>query len=263
MKTVLPARGFDVHYHLDLFPDPAALVASCERAQVVTLAVTTTPRAWAQNRKWTSGSSYVHSAIGLHPELAGEFHAEIDLLEQRLPEARFIGEVGLDGSPAHRKSWNHQVRVFTRTLVAAEALGGRALSIHSRGAASDVLRLIAEHTTPQRVLPILHWFSDGLRTAQEACRAGCHFSINLPMLTTKSGIALIRSLPADRLLTETDSPFTGGLDGKSHVASVADTVSRLAAARGLSEGETLLLLADNASRVFAFAGLTQSFSVGS
>lgn len=262
MSTPRPVSGFDLHCHLDLFPDPAALVASCEAAKLVTLGVTTTPRAWAQNRKWTDGSAYVHSAIGLHPELVEKFHAEIDLLEERMPESRFIGEIGLDGTPSHRASWSDQIRVFTRALIAADGLGGRVLSVHSRRAAHDVVRLLREHTTPGRVLPILHWFSDGVATAQEACEAGCYFSINLPMLDTKSGVALIQSLPAERLLTETDAPFTGGRDGASHSTTVTRTVERLADLRGLAEGATLRLLADNATCVFAFAGLSQSFSVG-
>ena len=50
-----------------------------DRERVLTLAVTTNPKAWPQNRRWTAASSSVHAAVGLHPELVGERHGEIGL----------------------------------------------------------------------------------------------------------------------------------------------------------------------------------------
>ena len=55
MTERLLVGGFDLHCHIDLFPNPAALIARCEKDQIVALAVTTTPLAWAQNRSWTTG----------------------------------------------------------------------------------------------------------------------------------------------------------------------------------------------------------------
>jgi hypothetical protein len=64
---------------------------ACETAHILTLAVTTTPKAWDQNRIWTSGKRHIHSAVGLHPELVGDRHAEIELLERLMVETPFIG----------------------------------------------------------------------------------------------------------------------------------------------------------------------------
>ena len=134
MKGIEPIRGFDFHCHVDLYPDPTRVIAACERKGIVTLAVTTTPKAWLQNRRWTRGSRYVFPALGLHPELVGERHHEIALLEEHMKESHLIGEIGLDGSRQYQKSWQAQVEVFTRALAAAQHLGGRVLSIHSRRA---------------------------------------------------------------------------------------------------------------------------------
>jgi TatD DNase family protein len=98
-------RGFDFHCHVDLHRDPARLVAQCEGERIATIAVTTTPRAWSQNRQWTERSHYVHAAVGLHPELVGERYAEVDLLLELIPATRFVGEVGLDGSQRHAASY--------------------------------------------------------------------------------------------------------------------------------------------------------------
>ena len=252
MNDIQGIRGFDFHCHVDLFPDPAGVIAAFEKKRIVTLAVTTTPKAWPQNQRWAEASRYFYPAPGLHPELAGERHREIALLEEYMKESRLIGEIGLDGSPQHRKSWPVQTEIFARALTGAQRLGGRVVSIHSRRAANEVVRCLEEHTTPDRVLPILHWFSGSIAVARKAASLGCYFSINHRTLEHKTGLALVRSLPEDRLLTETDAPFTSVGDRKSEPGDVIGTAERLAAARDISVAEMRVILGANARRVFAF-----------
>jgi TatD DNase family protein len=251
--------GFDFHFHADLFPDPAAVIAACERQRIVTLAVTTTPKAWTQNRRWTAASSYVHAAVGLHPELVSERRHEIELLELLMKETPFVGEVGLDGSPKHRRSLPVQREVFVRALTAAQRLGGRVLSVHSRRAARDVLACIKEVATPDRVWPILHWFSDSQAVARQAIDLGCFFSVNARMLDHATGTALVRDLPADRILTESDAPFTAADPSNNEPPDAAALTRRLASVRGVSPEAMHTTLATNASTVFAFAGMTAAF----
>ncbi len=247
------ARGFDFHCHVDLLPNPVATIAACDRDRVFTLAVTTTPKAWAQNHRWTEGSRYVHAALGLHPELAGERHTEIDLLERLMTETAFLGEIGLDGSPKNRNSLQIQREVFTSILRTAQRLGRRVASIHSRRAAREVLACLAEYTTPQRVLPVLHWFSDTMALARQAAEQGCYFSINHRMLNSRSGAALVRELPASRILTETDAPFANWTDRESEQLDVVRTAKEIAGVRSVPLEGMASILAANADRVLAFA----------
>jgi TatD DNase family protein len=248
-------RGFDFHCHLDLYPDPAAMVASCAENKILTLAVTTTPKAWPQNRKWVAGSGYVHAAVGLHPELVAERYGELSLLEQCIKESALVGEVGLDGSPQHKRSWDKQTEVFGRALDAAQRFGGRVVSIHSRRAANEVVKLLNERITGDRVLPILHWFSGTVSAARKAAQIGCYFSINRRSLEQETGVALVRSLPADRVLTETDGPFTNTGSRKSVPADVIDSVHELARIRAISSEAMREIIYSNADRVLKFSGL--------
>jgi TatD DNase family protein len=248
-------RGFDFHCHVDLFPDPVATIAACESSQILTLAVTTTPKAWTQNRDWTDGKRYVHSAVGLHPELVAQRQGEAALLERLMADTPFVGEVGLDGSPPHRASLAAQRTVFTRVLKQAQHLGGSVLSIHSRGAAKEVVECLIANCSPERVLPILHWFSDSAAIAQQAVRAGCYFSVNHRMLESASGRALVRALPTDRLLTETDAPFTMVGNRKTEPGDVVETVSKLAAALSMPSDDMSTHVRANATRVLGFAGV--------
>lgn len=260
MTETIPAQAFDFHCHVDLFPDPAALIASCDHHQIVTLGVTTTPKAWPQNQRWTAGSRYVHAAVGLHPELVGQRHCEITILESHMQETPFVGEIGLDGSPQHRKTWPTQVDVFLRALSVAQRLGGRVVSVHSRHAGREVLNCIRERTTPDRVLPILHWFSDSLTIVKEAVSLGCYFSVNQRMIAQASGVALVRTLPLDRLLPETDAPFTSPEERPRDILGVTSVLDAFAKVRGGEIGAIGAALAENANRIFEFAGFPTRFA---
>lgn len=249
-------KGFDFHCHVDLHPNPPALIARYDEEQIVVLAVTTTPRAWPQNRLWTQGSHYVHAAVGLHPELVAERYAEIDLLETRIGESRLVGEVGLDGSPQYRSSYERQKEVFARALVTSQRHGGRIVSVHSRRAVPDTISLIRDHSSPDDVVCILHWFSGSAAEAKRAADIGCYFSINPAMLNADRSRALIQRLPRDRILAETDSPFTKPMDGCSVQAETASLVDELAVLLCEKSAFVWEVIRSNSLRVFEFAGIS-------
>ena len=247
-------RSFDFHCHLDLDKNPPATFKRCASEKIVAIAVTTTPKAWRQNLEWAAGNPFVHVAAGLHPELVQQRYSELPLLEACIAESRFVGEVGLDGSPQHRSSYGKQIEVFDRALQAANSAGGRVITIHSRRAVSDVLAALERQAEPARVLPILHWFSGSGADLRRAAAKGCYFSVNAAMLENDRGRKLVAAIPADRLLTETDSPFTL-VDGRASVPwDVTGTLLPLASVRGVSPANLRSVLLDNASRVLTFAG---------
>ncbi len=248
-------RGFDFHCHVDLHSDPVALIKRCEKDCITVLAVTTTPKAYAQNQVWTKDSNYVHTAVGLHPELVGDRYSEIDLLEEQIRDCAFVGEVGLDGSPQYRSNYEKQKEVFTRTLEVSQKYGGRIMSIHSRGAAKDVISLIEKCVDTENVKTILHWFSGSHEDTRRAIDIGCYFSVNSVMLKTENGRRLLRIIPRERLLTETDSPFVklqGSISGPQEVVHTMVGLADL-------YGESINVLKDqitkNAHGIFMCAGI--------
>jgi len=218
----------DFHCHLDLYPDHTAVVAACERDQVDALTVTTTPKAWPRNRDVCAGMRHVHSALGLHPQLVAERADEISIWERYLPEARFIGEVGLDASPRFYRSLDQQKHVFKRVLLCCAEAGGRILTVHSVRAVSAVLDLIEAHLPSDRGRVVLHWFTGSAGEARRAVDLGCYFSVNPEMLRNERGRILVARLPVDRLLTETDGPFIHVGNRPSRPADVMIAVEGLA-----------------------------------
>ncbi len=226
----MAAALVDFHCHLDLFPDMNSAIRDADAVGVYTLAVTTTPKAWPRNHSLTRRTRHVRAALGLHPQLAAERAAEMSLWEKYLPEARYIGEVGLDASPRFYRSFALQKEIFTRILRRCAESGGKVLSVHSVRSSTNVLDLIEEHFPDDRGRIVLHWFTGSKSEARRAVDLGCYFSINAPMLQNDRGRDLVLSLPQDRLLTETDAPFTrsyGRPEGGCDIASAIQALSAL------------------------------------
>jgi TatD DNase family protein len=234
----------DFHCHIDLYPDPPALIAECDRLGIRTLAVTTTPKAWPQNKKWTEASTHVRPALGLHPQVVAEREHELPLFEQYLSEARYVGEVGLDAGPQHYRSFDAQLRVFRRVLELCALHPGRVLSVHSVRATSKLLDAVEELLPADRGTLVLHWFSGTKAEARRAADLGCYFSINRVMLEGKRQ-DLVQHIPRDRLLTETDGPFTSVMDRPARPADIRATLAGLAAVLGVSIEELSHQLTSN------------------
>lgn len=222
----------DFHCHLDLYPDHAAAIAAAEAAGVYTLTVTTTPKAWPRNRDLTRGRHFVRAALGLHPQLVAERAHELPDWERYLSEARYVGEVGLDAGPRFYKSFDAQKRVFRTVLERCAAAGDKVLTVHSVRSAAEVLDMIEAHLPPGRGGIVLHWFTGSRAEARRAAALGCYFSINAQMARSERGRALIADLPRERLLTETDGPFTQTQGRPTRPADVHLAVETIASIRG-------------------------------
>lgn len=245
MSDHLSFGGVDFHCHLDLYPDFEAAIAKAEAARVYTLTVTTTPKAWPRNYELTRGTRYVRAALGLHPQLVVERAGELALWERHLSETRYVGEVGLDAGPRFYKSLDAQKQVFRGVLERCAAAGGKVLTVHSVRSVPVVLEMIANHLPQDRGIVVLHWFTGTRAEARRAVALGCYFSINNEVLRSERGRALVAELPMDRILTETDGPFTR-IDGQpTGPTTVAATVREIASVRKDSHESVVYAIQSN------------------
>lgn len=200
----------DFHCHLDLYHNPMEVFDEVNKRHTEVLAVTTSPRAFIRTSQHFFESSHVRVALGFHPELISQRPAEKELFFEQLKSARFVGEIGIDGSQRMKESFHEQKAFFNDAIHAASIYGGKILSIHSRGAAKDVLQILEKNEGSY--VPILHWFTGSIKEAEKAIELGCWFSINPNMCYTSSGRKIISCIPIERMLPETDAPFTQKTD---------------------------------------------------
>jgi TatD DNase family protein len=223
----------DAHCHIDLYRSYREELAAIAQARVRTIAVTNTPSVFDAMERLAAGNSFVYPAVGLHPELVPERAHELPLLLERLERVRFVGEIGLDfaSATADRKA---QTRILERILAECATRPGRILSLHSRNAAAEVVRLVGPGFPG---VAILHWFSGPLKVLEKAVAHGFYFSINPAMTRSDRGRAILAALPRNRLLTESDGPFVDMEGAPARPTDVKLVTSYLASHWGISPSE--------------------------
>lgn len=195
----------DYHCHLDLYPNPLKIFDEVKSKEIDVLAVTTSPRAYIKTSQYFSNSKKVRVAVGFHPELVGQRQNEWILFMQIIKECKYIGEIGIDGSQRFRDSLDTQTIFFRDALIGAEKERGHIISIHSRAATKQVLSAI--EYTKRNNKPVLHWFMGNFKEVEWAVELGCWFSVNPKMCESKQGRDIIKRIPQNRILPETDAPF--------------------------------------------------------
>ena len=196
----------DFHCHLDLYKNPLAVFDEVKQKNVRVLAVTTSPHAYLKASQYFNNTDNVSVALGFHPELVADRRNEIDLFMEQIPKCRYIGEVGIDGTSRNRHLYSAQKSFFYDALSEAEKYHGKIISIHSRYAVKDVLECIEKSLNHN--VPIMHWFTGNGKELHRALSLGCWFSINPKMCYSKAGRDLITRMPLNKILPETDAPFT-------------------------------------------------------
>lgn len=227
MNATVGPCWVDFHCHLDLYPDHRALINECDLHRVATLAVTTTPKAWSRNRELAANSKLVRVALGLHPQLVADRANEYQLFEKYLPEARYVGEIGLDAGPRFYNSMPLQEQIFARILRASTEQRGKILSLHSVRAVTKVLNALEDSKFPDHGKAVLHWFTGSTSEMNRAVELGCYFSVNREMLRSDRHRKLVANIPTDRILTETDGPFVEDFGIPLRPRNVDRTVNQL------------------------------------
>jgi TatD DNase family protein len=231
----------DTHCHLDQYPSPLAVARSAERAGITVIAVTHLPSHYEQGRAHVASFKRVRLALGLHPLLAPQHASELAAFARLLPTTSYVGEIGLDFSQHGRATKDVQIRSFSEVL---KLLRGnpRFVTLHSRGAEEATLSLLQEYEINGAVF---HWFSGSMPCALRIADTGHYFSLNPAMVRTKKGQALLRALPREQVLVETDGPFLQVGSRPANPSDVAIVYTELASVWAVDREEAVSRVAGN------------------
>lgn len=151
--------------------------------------------------------------------------------DQYLPEARYVGEVGIDAGPRYYRSLDLQKEIFQHVLQKCASSHNKILSVHSVRATKFVLDLIERYFPPTAGTVVLHWFTGSISEAHRAVELGCYFSVNSQMMLNEKGRRITAILPDNRIVTETDGPFTQVNDRPARPSDIGQTVEAIARLR--------------------------------
>ena len=198
-------------------------------------------------------------SVGVHPhQVAEEGVADSARLEEiaALPEVVGIGETGLDYY--YDLSPRKDQRASFRAHIAAARESRLPLIVHSRDADEDTAAILRQAAEDGPFAGVMHCFSSGSGLAEAALDLGLHISFS-GIVTFKSaeGLrAIVRDVPLERILVETDAPFLAPVPhrGKrNEPAFVVHTARAVAAIKGVEEEAVLGATSDNFFRLFAKA----------
>ena len=249
----------DTHCHLDkLDSTPEAAVNEAKDAgvqQMLTISVDEQSLDFVLNavRQFPE----VYGSVGFHPHDASKLTKSLLQKIRQLAEEQHkliaIGEIGLDyhylNSPAEI-----QQQAFRKQLQLAVDLNLPVI-LHSREAETDTLNILQEFPVPSH--GVAHSFTSSIEMARTLVEMGWYLGIN-GIVTFKNAEDLrkvVRWLPLDRLLLETDSPFLaptpfrGKPNKPAHIPTIAGFIAKL---RKISLEELAQQTTANAQRLFNF-----------
>lgn len=196
----------------------------------------------------------IYASVGVHPDYEGVEDPSVSRLVElaRHPKVIAIGETGLDYF--RLKGDLEWQRERFRNHIRAARESGKPLIIHTREAAADTLRIMAE----ERVMEssgVMHCFTETWEVAEAALTMGFYISFS-GIVTFKNARQIkevAQRVPLDRILIETDAPYLapvphrGKLNQPAFVKHVAEEIATL---RGISLDEVEKRTTENFSRLF-------------
>jgi len=250
----------DSHCHLD-FPDYSGnvegVVARARAAGVgICVSIGTELKRFPGVKKVAEQFDDVWCSVGVHPhEAEKELLSDPALLlaETSHPKVVGIGETGLDYYYEHAPR-DAQKKNF-RAHIAAGRASGLPVIVHTRDADDDTIALLEEEMARGAFTGLIHCFTGTQNLADATLRMGLYISVS-GIATFKNSGALrdvIRTVPLDRLLVETDAPFLAPMPfrGKTNEpAFVVHTARMLAELKGVSESELAAATTENFFRLF-------------
>ena len=220
------------------------------------LNISTKQSEWDQVVGTAAREADVWASVGIHPHNA-DAHADLardTLLEATRHEKVIgIGETGLDYY-YDKSDRDTQQRLF-RMHIDVSRETGLPVIIHTRDAEADTLTILQDETERGEFSALIHCFTASAQFGRDVLDLGLSISISgiVTFNSAKDLQEVAKTIPADRLLVETDSPFLAPVPhrGKScEPAYVSDTAKFLAELRGKSAEKLATETTDNFFKLF-------------
>lgn len=255
---------FDTHAHLDVEQFDSDRGACLARARQAGVRAIVCPGITAASSeailRLAEDNPEIHAAVGIQPNSCaeaepGDWDRVVKMAEH--PRVVALGETGLD------RHWDFtpfdvQQDYFDRHLRLAAARNLPVI-IHCREAADDLLPMLLAAAARTPLAGVLHSFSEDAEFAAECLELGLYVSFSGSVTYTNKKFRSLReaaaSIPADRLVIETDSPYLvphplRGKQRRNEPANLVLTAQALAELRGVSLDCFAAQTTANAKRLF-------------
>ena len=262
----------DSHCHLDFadFAEELDAVVARAMAAGVGMMVTIGTRLSEFDRVRAIAERYdnVYCSVGVHPHDAadeGQTDAARLVALARHPKVVGIGETGLDYH--YERSPRAAQQTSFRAHIAAARETGLPLIVHARAADDDMIAILREEVGQGAFPGLLHCFSSGRALAEVALDLGFYISLSGIVTFKKADElrAIAATVPADRLLVETDAPYLAPIPhrGKRNEPSfIVHTLAQLSSIKCMESNDLSAATTDNFFRLFGKADRAKAAATG-
>jgi len=252
----------DSHCHLDysnLYNQLDDVVKRAERNKVkYLLTICTTLESFQKIKLIINKYKNIYGTFGIHPHETKDFQnidsKYIKNLIRENSKIIGIGETGLDYYYNHSDK-EIQKRSFIDHIRAASELNIPVI-VHSRNAEKDTYEILENEMKNSKLKALIHCFTGSKEFAKKLININCYISVS-GIITFKNSTELsdtITTIPIDRLLVETDSPYLapmphrGKFNEPSYITHVVDKLSEI---KKISKDSIMKNTTNNFFKIFA------------
>ena len=249
----------DSHCHLDHEPLRSDLSNVLKRSKEVgiekLLTISTSFESFSRVKEIVNIDKIIYGTIGIHPHETNNEEINCDLILEKLNENKKIigiGETGLDFY-YNNSDKDKQIYSFREHIKAAIKVN-LPLIVHSRNAENETYEILNEFKDHNPKI-LMHCFTGSKEFADELCTLNAYFSAS-GIITFKNAVDLqktFKSLPLDKILIETDSPFLAPVPnrGKKNEPSFIEfTATKLAEIKEISKSKLIESTTNNFNKLF-------------
>lgn len=195
----------DFHNHIDFYKDKEidSVINCINLNKIKIIACSMDEESYLKNIEISKKSDYIVPIFGIHPWKVKN-NIDIDKFEYYIKNTPLIGEIGLDFHWIEDKdTYPHQIKVFEYFLQSAKKYD-KYINIHTKGCEELILNLLKKYDISSQ--SIIHWYSGDKDTLKKLIDAKCYFTGSVDLGYIKHSKDIIKEIPANKLLAETDGP---------------------------------------------------------
>ena len=249
----------DSHCHLDHEPLLSDLTNVLKRSKDVgikkLLTISTSFESFSRVKEIVNKDEIIYGTIGIHPHETNNNEINSDQILKELKQNKKIigiGETGLDFY-YNNSDKDKQISSFKKHIDASIKVNFP-LIVHSRNAENETYDILNEYKSHSPKI-LMHCFTGSKEFADKLLTLNSYFSAS-GIITFKNSVTLqetFKSLPLDKILIETDSPFLAPVPkrGKKNEPSFIDfTATKLSEIKGISKSKLIEITTENFNKLF-------------
>ena len=240
---------YDAHAHLDYFnEDELNEIVSAPNVNLI-ISNSTNLQSCKKNLKLSQQYEKIKLAAGLYPEenlKLSDLTKLKKFIQKNKSEVIAIGEIGMDFShPLPDKKL--QEKIFKEQLKLAKELNVPAI-IHTRKAEKEVIEILEKHKDQKIILPFFHANFKLIKKAEEL---GFYFNIPTNIVKSQHFQKMVKELPKDKILTETDAPYLSPHERKKNQpAFIKESIKIIVKIWNTTEKKVEKQIEDNFNKLF-------------